>query len=181
MRQSAASCPADNVSPERVRGGADDRDGLEVERRSFGRPSREEPDMASAVSAHSVRQRLGQADVLARAVELDMTVATGWRPTVDNYLGRVTKPRILEAVREAKGEQSVQLIDHLKKCDMDRGAERLLDGPGWLPEPLRFVEVDATGNDTKGEAEALPEFLATAEDEVTADADEEQPHIIAAE
>ena len=26
------------------------------------------------------------------------------RPTVDNYLGRVTKPRILEAVREAKGE-----------------------------------------------------------------------------
>ena len=30
--------------------------------------------------------------------------AAGWRPTVDNYLGRVTKPRILEAVREAKGE-----------------------------------------------------------------------------
>ena len=28
----------------------------------------------------------------------------GWRPTVDNYLGRVTKPRILEAVRDAKGD-----------------------------------------------------------------------------
>jgi hypothetical protein len=28
-------------------------------------------------------------------------VEAGWRPTVDNYLGRVTKPRILEAVREA--------------------------------------------------------------------------------
>jgi ParB family chromosome partitioning protein len=26
----------------------------------------------------------------------------GWRPTVGNYLGRVTKPRILEAVREAR-------------------------------------------------------------------------------
>ncbi len=55
-----------------------------------------------------------QADRLARAVGLDM-VEAGWRPTVDNYLGRVTKPRILEAVREAKGERAAQLIDHLKK------------------------------------------------------------------
>ena len=91
------------------------------------------------VSAHGVRTRLDQADVLARAVGLDM-VQAGWRPTVDNYLGRVTKPRILEAVREAKGEQSAQLIDHLKKADMAKEAERLLDGVGWLPEPLRLVD-----------------------------------------
>ena len=91
------------------------------------------------------------------------------------------KPRILEAVREAKGEQSVQLIDHLKKGDMAREAERLLDGTGWLPEPLRLVEVDAAEQDAAGEAEALPEFLATAEDEAAADAEEEQPHSIAAE
>ena len=38
-----------------------------------------------------------------------------------------------------------------------------------------------SGQDVDGEAEALPEFLATAEDEAAADADEEQPHIIAAE
>ncbi|MBN9290217.1 MAG: DNA-binding protein, partial [Hyphomicrobium denitrificans] len=77
------------------------------------------------VSAHGIRRRLGHADVLARAVGLDM-VGAGWKPTIDNYLGRVTKPRILEAVREAKGEPSVQLIDHLKKGDMAREAERLL-------------------------------------------------------
>jgi ParB family chromosome partitioning protein len=132
------------------------------------------------VSAHSVRQRLSQSDVLARVVGLDM-VAVGWKPTVDNYLGRVTKPRILEAVREAKGEPSVQLIDHLKKGDMAREAERLLDGTGWLPEPLRLVGVVATGQVADGEAEALPEFLASTEDEAAADAEEEQPHIIAAE
>jgi ParB family chromosome partitioning protein len=131
------------------------------------------------VSAHDVRRRFDQVGVLARAVGLDM-VAAGWKPTVDNYLGRVTKPRILDAVREAKGEQSVQLIDHLKKGDMAREAERLLDGTGWLPEPLRFVEVDISGQDADGEAEALPEFLATAE-EAAADSEEEQPHIIAAE
>ena len=92
------------------------------------------------VSAHGIRRRLDHANVLARAVGLDM-VAVGWKPTVDNYLGRVTKPRILEAVREVKGEQSVQLIDHLKKGDMAREAERLLEGTGWLPEPLRLDEV----------------------------------------
>jgi ParB family chromosome partitioning protein len=132
------------------------------------------------VSARSVRNRLGHADVLARAVGLDM-MAAGWKPTVDNYLGRVTKPRILEAVREAKGGQSVQLIDHLKKGDMAREAERLLDGTGWLPEPLRLVEIDTAGQDVDGEAEALPEFLAAAEDETAADAEEEQPNTIAAE
>ena len=81
---------------------------------------------------------------LARAVNLDMAAA-GWTPTVDNYLGRVPKARILEAVREAKGEASAQLIDHLKKPDMAKEAERLLDGTGWLPEPLRTPEADVRG------------------------------------
>jgi len=81
------------------------------------------------VSAQGVRTRLDQADLLARAVGLDMVLA-GWRPTVDNYLGQVTKPRILEAVREAKGESWAQLIDHLKKADMAKEAERLLYGSG---------------------------------------------------
>ncbi|MGY3038296.1 ParB family chromosome partitioning protein [Bradyrhizobium sp. USDA 4354] len=115
------------------------------------------------VSAQGVRTRLDQADVLARAMGLDM-VQAGWRPTVDNYLGRVTKPRILEAVREAKGEPSVQLIDHLKKADMAKEAERLLDGSGWLPEPLRLVDPDAAPGGQEGEAGPLPEFLAGEEE-----------------
>jgi ParB family transcriptional regulator, chromosome partitioning protein len=57
----------------------------------------------NGVSPHGMRRRIEQADRLARAVNLDM-VEAGWRPTVDNYLGRVTKSRILEAIREAKGE-----------------------------------------------------------------------------
>jgi ParB family chromosome partitioning protein len=129
------------------------------------------------ISAHGVRRRLDQADVLACAVGLDM-VGAGWKPTVDNYLGRVTKPRILEAVREAKGEQSAQLIDHLKKGDMAREAERLLDGTGWLPEPLRLAETDAA---RQAEGEALPAFLGEGDDELPGEGDEEQPHVIAAE
>jgi ParB family chromosome partitioning protein len=79
---------------------------------------------------------LDHADRLAEALDLDM-VAAGWAPTVENYLGRVTKARILGAVREAKGERPAQLIDHLKKGDMAEKAETLLAGSGWLPEPLR--------------------------------------------
>ncbi|MGE0565943.1 MAG: ParB/RepB/Spo0J family partition protein [Pseudolabrys sp.] len=128
------------------------------------------------VSAHGVQRRLVQADRLARAVGLDM-VEAGWRPTVDNYLGRVTKPRILEAVREAKGEQSAQLIDHLKKADMAKEAERLLDGTGWLPEPLRISEATDTDADV---GSSLPAFLADDEDSVGED-NLDEPAVIAAE
>lgn len=115
------------------------------------------------VSVHGVQQRLTQADRLARAVGLDM-VAAGWRPTVDNYLSRVTKPRILEAVREAKGDHAAQLLDHLKKGEMAQEAERLLDGTGWLPEPLRLADGAPASDPAAGEVETLPAFLTDGED-----------------
>ena len=126
---------------------------------------------------------LAHGDQLAWTVNLDMAAA-GWRPTADNYLGRVPKVRILEAVREAKGEQSAQLINHLKKADMAKEAERLLEGTGWLPQPLRLADTEsgtqATG-EGETEAEALPAFLAGEDDEAGSDADEPQSHAIAAE
>ncbi|MFT4934336.1 MAG: ParB family chromosome partitioning protein [Pseudoalteromonas distincta] len=129
-------------------------------------------------------ERMAHADALARAVNLDM-VAAGWTPTAETYLGRVTKSRILEAVREGKGEREAQLIEHLKKGDMAKEAERLLAGSGWLPEPLRtagdqtLVEADETA-----EPEALPAFLTDDEDEDASDEpDAAEPgfHAVAAE
>lgn len=79
---------------------------------------------------------LAHADVLAAAVGLDMAAA-GWTSTVDGYLGRVTKARILQAVREAKGADAAERIATLKKGDMAEKAEAILAGSGWLPEPLR--------------------------------------------
>jgi ParB family chromosome partitioning protein len=76
------------------------------------------------------------ADRLAEALGLDM-VAAGWVPTVDNFLGRVTKARILGAVREARGDRAAELMQHLKKGEMAEKAEALLAGSGWLAEPLR--------------------------------------------
>jgi ParB family transcriptional regulator, chromosome partitioning protein len=133
------------------------------------------------VSVHGVQQRLVLADRLAHAVGLDM-VEAGWRPTVDSYLGRVTKPRILEAVREAKGEQSAQLIDHLKKAEMAKEAERLLDGTGWLPEPLRTPEpvaAESIDGDPARDEDTLPAFLE--DDEEARDDEADEPAVIAAE
>ena len=149
----------------------------------FERPN---PYSGSGVSQHGLDVRLSQADRLARATGLDM-VAAGWRPTVGNYLGRVTKPRILEAVREGAGERAAQLIDHLKKGDMAKEAERLLADTGWLPEPLRLVDLDdgqtiepGTEADA-GDDAALPDFLSGDGDDETDEIEDEDTLTIAAE
>jgi ParB family chromosome partitioning protein len=109
-----------------------------------------DPDSRDALFAHCVAlsvnavyepwnrrpRALSHADRIAEAVKLDVAAA-GWSPTVDNYFGRVTKARIVEAVREAKGETAAQLIEHLKKSAMAVRAEELLAGSAWIPEPLR--------------------------------------------
>jgi ParB family chromosome partitioning protein len=133
-----------------------------------------------SITAHGLQRRLDQADRLARAVGLDM-VEAGWRPTVDNYLGRVTKGRILDAVREARGESSAQLIDHLKKSEMAKEAERLLEGAGWLPEPLRLVTASSPSDNPDSAAGPLPEFLAADEEQSTDSDASEQQHAVAAE
>lgn len=78
---------------------------------------------------------LAHADQLAQAVDLDM--AARWKLTVDTFLGRVTKARILQAVAEAKGQRAADRMAHLKKGDMATEATTVLNGTGWLPEPLR--------------------------------------------
>jgi len=115
------------------------------------------------------REALRHADCLAATLSLDMAAA-GWTTAADNYLGRITKTQILDAVREAKGESTVQLIAHLKKADMAKEAQRLLEGTGWLPEVLRTLPLEATSLATDvhaAPAPALPDFL-------TEDADREE-------
>jgi ParB family chromosome partitioning protein len=137
---------------------------------------RPNPYSGSGISEQALQLRFAQADRLARATGLDM-VQAGWRPTVGNYLGRITKSRILESVREGAGERAAQLIDHMKKGDMAKEAERLLADTGWLPEPLRLADVDgAIGGepaDQNGDDAALPAFLTDdgEDDEATEDED----------
>ncbi len=122
-------------------------------------------------SAHIVHgsrgNRLRHADDLACALDMDM-VKAGWVTTAENYLSRVSKDRIAEAVAEARGEETASLLSDLKKDKMAGEAERLLQGSGWLPLPLRVAETADADDDREDDlddvegdatAEALPEFL----------------------
>jgi ParB family chromosome partitioning protein len=64
---------------------------------------------------------------------------------------------------------------------MAKEAERLLDGTGWLPEPLRLAEAALASDGSDSTGEPLPEFLADDEDEAADAGDDEQPHALAAE
>ncbi|MQW87812.1 ParB/RepB/Spo0J family partition protein [Sinorhizobium saheli] len=147
---------------------------------------RPNPHSATGISQAALDRRMAEADRLARSTGLDM-VDAGFRPTVENYLGRVTKPRILAAVREGAGERAAQLVAHLKKGDMAVEAERLLADTGWLPEPLRLGDLDGDQVMTQTDADggddtALPDFLAVDDDEEDpADIEEDEQEIIAAE
>lgn len=119
----------------------------------------------AATTVNAVRQRfpnradqVKHADKVAHALGMHM-VAAGWTTTADNYLSRVTKPLILAAVEEAKGERTAHLIAHMTKTGMVLEAERLLQGTGWLPLPLRSAESIHAVPAAPEDAAALPAFM----------------------
>ena len=147
----------------------------------------------AVVESYNRRPRaIAHADRLTQAVDLDMAAA-GWTPTVDGFLGRVTKARILGAVREARGERAAARIEHLKKGEMAEQAEGLLFGSGWLPELLRTpgrgtpeaIQADALHG--AGPIDSVPtgeveEIGATDDEEIDVlDPDVQPAHAIAAE
>ncbi|WP_119306999.1 ParB/RepB/Spo0J family partition protein [Cohaesibacter haloalkalitolerans] len=164
--------PADEAALWHWLGELDDRDRMALLAHcvSFGINALHEkpnPYGGAGISGHGLDIRLREADRLAHATGLDMVTA-GWRPTVENYLGRVTKARILQAVREGVGDRDAERIAHLKKSEMAEEAERLLADSGWLPEPLRM-----NGDDI--------EVTETDEIDTEPKADDDEEHPVAAE
>jgi ParB family chromosome partitioning protein len=80
-------------------------------------------------------ERLRHADKLAAAVGLDMKL--WFTPDATNYFSRVSKPQILDALREAKGQPPAPAWEKLKKAELAKEAERQMTGTGWLPALLR--------------------------------------------
>jgi ParB family transcriptional regulator, chromosome partitioning protein len=72
-------------------------------------------------------------------------VTAFWTPTVRSYFGRVSKERILQAVREAVSDEAAEQIEGLKKQPMAETAEQLVVGTGWLPVLLRTPAVVQSG------------------------------------
>jgi ParB family transcriptional regulator, chromosome partitioning protein len=89
---------------------------------------------AVRASGRVAEGREAHAAILAREVNLDM--AAYWQPTTSNYLARVSKERIVEALREG-GTTELETIARLKKPAMAAAVETALLGKGWLPALLR--------------------------------------------
>jgi ParB family chromosome partitioning protein len=102
----------------------------------------------------TVRDGMGcnaAADVLAEAINLDMRAY--WRPTAGNYLSRVPKALILEAVREGVSAEASERLRALKKDDMAQAAAEILAPTSWLPRPLRTQSGAQTGAEQSAAAE----------------------------
>jgi exodeoxyribonuclease-1 len=95
----------------------------------------------TANAIRAPRQRSGESEahaaILAHDVALDMTAY--WQPTAASYFGRVSKERIIQALREGVSPQAAENIARLKKQAMAEAAETALAGKGWLPSLLRHT------------------------------------------
>jgi len=85
---------------------------------------------------------------------LDFDVAEHFEPTADNYLGRVSKALVVEALTEAKqvkGEADSTALMAMKKGALAAEAEKRLTGSGWVPKGIRTPKQKA-----KKQAEPKP-------------------------
>lgn len=79
--------------------------------------------------------RLQHSNQLAAALNFDM--AKWFTPTADNYFSRISKPQMLDAIREATGKPHAPAWEKLKKAELAAVAERETAGKRWLPSVLR--------------------------------------------
>ncbi|SDZ70585.1 ParB family protein [Variovorax sp. YR266] len=104
---------------------------------------------ARSIDTVSGREReRDHSDAIAEALGVDM--ADWWAPTAANYLGRVSKAKALEAVKEATGTDATQAMAGMKKADAAAHCAVRLAGSRWLPAPLRVI----TAAMPQGETEA---------------------------
>lgn len=114
------------------------------------------------VQKHDTRSgQVTHSHVLAAALTYD--IRKDWAPTADNFFNRVPKSTIMASVAEARDEHTAELISHMKKAGMAVEAQRLVEGTGWIPAPLRpdvlATTSDETVDDREDDPASLPDFL----------------------
>ncbi len=80
-------------------------------------------------------KRLTHAKALASALRLDMNA--WFTADAANYFSRVSKPQILDALREGRNQPPAPAWEKMKKAELAALAEREMAGREWLPEILR--------------------------------------------
>lgn len=91
-----------------------------------------------AMSVSVTEEHKGLTAKLLETIGFDMS--EHFQPTADNYLGRVSKPLMVEALTEAKkieGTADKTALLAKKKGELATEAETRLAGTGWVPKGIR--------------------------------------------
>lgn len=100
--------------------------------------------------------RVAQGNELGRALKVNM--ADWFTTSADNYLSRINRQAIEQAVTEAKGDQMTLAVKAArKKNEVVTIGERFLEGTNWIPVPLRIAPVVVTIAD-EGESQVCHEY-----------------------
>ncbi|HTV30524.1 MAG TPA: ParB N-terminal domain-containing protein [Xanthobacteraceae bacterium] len=91
---------------------------------------------------HHADAQIAHADQLAMALKLDMR--QWWKPTAGNYLARVSRKSILEAVATGVSPEAAENFRKLPKPALIAHAEERLADSGWLP---RLLQAPTTGGE----------------------------------
>lgn len=94
--------------------------------------------VAVACSVSLAADNSGLTGKLIAAMDFDM--AQHFTPTADNYLGRVSKPLVIDALKEAgklNGKADETALLAMKKGQLAEEATKRLDGSGWVPKVIR--------------------------------------------
>ena len=83
---------------------------------------------------HTAAKRLSHANALADVLKLDMTA--WYKPTADNYFGRLSRMQILADYKDAREPAPAWL--KMKKADLVRRVAEAIEKTHWLPDPLRL-------------------------------------------
>jgi ParB family transcriptional regulator, chromosome partitioning protein len=90
---------------------------------------------ASSLDAVQNNEEESDADVLARALQIDLR--QWWTPNAAGYFNSVPKAVTLQAVTEGASAEAAAKIEPLKKKALAEEAGKALAGKGWLPPFLR--------------------------------------------
>ncbi|MFA1791630.1 ParB/RepB/Spo0J family partition protein [Xanthomonas campestris] len=110
-----------------------------------------------ALSVSLTEDHKGLTGKLLDALNFDM--AAHFEATTDTYLGRVSKPLIVDALREAgkiDGQTDKDALLAMKKGALATEAQARLAGSGWVPKGIRAPKPKKAASPKKPAAKAKP-------------------------
>jgi len=100
-----------------------------------------EADQKTLLSLLAFFAALSGNDAGRLAGELSLDMEDWFTPTAANFFGRIGKPDIVKAIREATGKGVAPATEKLKRSELALFAERTVKNTGWLPKILRSDKV----------------------------------------